>query len=255
MAGIEIHQFPCLSDNYGYLVHDPESGETAAIDTPDASTILAEADRKGWKITQIWNTHWHPDHAGGNLAIKEATGCVIIGPVGEEEKIPGLDRAVGQDSLVNLGAHTARVIDVPGHTLGHIAFHMEDDGVAFVGDTVFALGCGRIFEGTPPQMWESIAKIKALPAETTLYCAHEYTAANADFALTIEPSNTDLQSYVSRVRALRADNQPTVPTTLEDELKANPFLRADIPELQQAMGHAGDTVQTFAEIRQRKDSF
>ncbi len=255
MTGFEIHQFPCLNDNYGYLVHDKFSGETAAIDTPDASVILSEAEKKGWTITQIWNTHWHPDHAGGNLEIKEKTGCTIIGPVGEQEKIPGLDRAVGQDAIVNLGARTARVLDVPGHTAGHIAFYMEEEGVAFVGDTVFALGCGRLFEGSPEQMWTSISKIMALPGDTMLYCAHEYTEANAEFAITIEPENEDLIDYVCRIQDLRMENKPTVPTRLSEELKANPFLRADQPELQAHVGHPNDTVATFAEIRSRKDSF
>lgn len=255
MNQLEIHMFPCLSDNYGYLVHDPASGETAAIDTPDAAKILSEADARGWKITQIWNTHWHPDHAGGNLAIKEATGCVIIGPAGEEAKIPGLDRAVRQDSLVNLGDVEVRVLDVPGHTAGHIAYHIEDESVAFVGDTLFALGCGRLFEGTPEQMWQSLTKIKTLPADTTIYCAHEYTAANARFAETIESENSDLSSYIATVRDKRSRNEPTIPTTLARELAANPFLRADIPELQSSMGHAGDPVATFAEIRRRKDNF
>jgi len=255
MSAIEVHMFPCLSDNYGFLVHDPSSGETAAIDTPDADKIMAEAEAKGWTITQIWNTHWHPDHAGGNQKIKDATGCMIIGPAGEEEKIPGLDRAICQDSLVNLGTHTARVLDVPGHTSGHIAFYMEDQATAFVGDTLFALGCGRLFEGTPAQMWESLSQIRALPDNTTIYCAHEYTAANARFALTIEPENPELQAYADRVTELRSRDEPTVPTTLRRELEANPFLRADDPALQTAMGHPGDAVETFAEIRRRKDNF
>lgn len=255
MTGFEIHQFPCRTDNYGYLVHDEASGETAAIDTPDADVILAEAEKKGWKITQIWNTHWHPDHAGGNLAIKEATNCIIIGPAGEADKIPGLDRAVTDGSLVNLGDRVAKVLDVPGHTLGHIAFHMPAEAVAFVGDTVFALGCGRVFEGTPEQMWDSISKIMALPPQTCLYCAHEYTEANAEFALTIEPGNPALMTYVSRVREKRAKGEPTVPTALFVELEANPFLRANRPALQKAMGKEGDAAATFAEIRKRKDSF
>ncbi|WP_022694037.1 hydroxyacylglutathione hydrolase [Ponticaulis koreensis] len=255
MSALEIHQFPCLSDNYGYLVHDPVSGETAVIDTPDADRILTEAKSKGWTITQIWNTHWHPDHTGGNLKIKDETGCVIIGPAGEEEKIPGLDRAVTEGSLVNLGTHTARVLDLPGHTLGHCAYSMEDDGLAFVGDTLFALGCGRLFEGSAEQMWDSLSKLKALPEDTTIYCAHEYTAANAKFAVTIEPNNKDLAAYSERVTELRSQNKPTVPTTLSAELAANPFLRADAPELQDAMGHSGDPVATFAEIRKRKDNF
>lgn len=255
MAALEIHQFQCLSDNYGYLVHDPASGETAAIDTPDPDRIMAEANSKGWTITQIWNTHWHPDHTGGNQAIKDATNCIVIGPAGEESKIPALDRAVTEGSIVNLGTHTARVLDLPGHTLGHCAFVMEDDGVAFVGDTLFALGCGRLFEGSAEQMWDSLSKLKALPEDTTVYCAHEYTAANAKFAITIEPENADLLAYCARVSELRAENKPTVPTSIAAELAANPFLRADNPALQAAMGHANDPVATFAEIRKRKDNF
>lgn len=255
MSGFEIHQFPCLNDNYGYLVHDSLSSETACIDTPDADMILEQARQKDWTITQIWNTHWHPDHAGGNRKIKDATGCVIIGPAAEAEKIPGLDRAVKQDDLVNLGARVARILDVPGHTLGHIAYHMADEDAAFVGDVVFALGCGRVFEGTKPQMWESVSKIAALPEETLLYCAHEYTASNARFAITIEPDNEDLKTYVKRVETLRGQGKPTVPTRLSEELKSNPFLRAGSPGLQAAMGHSGDAAATFAEIRTRKDHF
>ena len=255
LNGFTIHQFPCLNDNYGYLVHDELSGETAAIDTPDPNKILDEAKSKGWTISQIWNTHWHPDHAGGNLKLKEETGCVIIGPAGEQDKIPGLDRAVTQDSVVNLGARVAKVLDVPGHTAGHIAFYMDEEKTAFVGDTVFALGCGRLFEGTPAQMWESISKIRSLPEDTTLYCAHEYTEANLAFAMSIEPENPDLLSYGERVKDLRGRGLPTVPTKLEAELKANPFLRANIATLQTAMGHAGNETETFAEIRRRKDTF
>ena len=168
---LTIHQFPCLSDNYGYLAHDPASGETAAIDTPDADKYLDEATAKGWTITAIWNTHWHPDHAGGNLKIKDATGCTIIGPKGEAGKIPGIDHAVGGGDTVTLGELQAVVIDVPGHTLGHIAFHLAAAKTAFVGDAVFALGCGRVFEGDMEMMWASMQAIKALPPETTLYCA------------------------------------------------------------------------------------
>ena len=255
MSALEIHMFLCLSDNYGYLVHDPVSGETTCIDTPDADRIMSEATRKGWEITQIWNTHWHPDHTGGNLAIKDATDCVIIGPAAEEAKIPGLDRAVCQDSLVNLGAITAKVLDVPGHTAGHIAYHLADEQIAFVGDTLFALGCGRLFEGSAEQMVDSLSNLKELPAETVIYCAHEYTAANAKFALSVEPENPALRSYASDVTRLRSEHKPTVPTILSKELNANPFLRADVPSLQAAMGYPGNEVATFAEIRKRKDNF
>jgi hydroxyacylglutathione hydrolase len=252
---LDIHKFPCLNDNYGYLVHEPTSGQTVAIDTPDAQKYLAEAAAKGWTITAIWNTHWHPDHAGGNLAIKEATGCEIIGPAGEAAKIPGLDRAVKEGDVVDLGPLKARILDVPGHTLGHIAYVLEDADAAFVGDSVFALGCGRVFEGTMDMMWNSLSKIKALPPKTRLFCAHEYTESNARFAITIEPDNAALQDYVAWVKERRAEGLSTVPPVLEKELATNPFLRADVPDLQAAMGHPGDAVATFAEIRGRKDRF
>ena len=252
---LQIHQFPCLDDNYGYLIHDPASGETAAIDTPDADEYFKQAAAKGWTITQIWNTHWHPDHAGGNLAIKEKTGCTITGPKNEADKIPGIDRPVATGDTVALGDISATVIDVPGHTLGHIAFHAESDSAAFVGDAVFALGCGRVFEGNPAMMWESLSKLKALPANTTLYCAHEYTASNAKFAITIEPDNPALQAYIAEITEKRSRGEPTVPMPLSRELATNPFLRADNPALQTAMGHTGDPVATFAEIRGRKDKF
>jgi len=252
---LKVHQFPCLSDNYGYLAHDTETGETAAIDTPDADVYLAEAKAQGWNITQIWNTHWHPDHAGGNLKIKDATGCKISGPEGEAGKIPGIDTTLQGGDTVQLGGLTAHVIDVPGHTLGHIAFHLPEGEAAFVGDAVFALGCGRVFEGTMEMMWESLSRLKALPAETTIYCAHEYTQSNARFAVTVDPENAALAAYANEVDTRRAAGEWTVPTTLRKELAANPFLRADDVGLQTAMGHLGDAVATFAEVRRRKDSF
>jgi len=252
---LDIHRFPCLNDNYGYLVHEPLSDQTAAIDTPDAGKYLAEADRMGWHISHILNTHWHPDHAGGNLKIKEATGCTIYGPAGEAEKIPGIDVKLKEGDTVELGRATARVLDVPGHTLGHIAYHFAEQNTAFVGDALFALGCGRVFEGTMEMMWNSLSKLKALPPATTIYCAHEYTQSNARFAETIEPGNETLMAYVRKIDELRAKGIPTVPTSLERELATNPFLRADVPALQAAMGHPGDAVATFAEIRGRKDRF
>ncbi|MEO0818436.1 MAG: hydroxyacylglutathione hydrolase [Pseudomonadota bacterium] len=252
---LKVHQFPCLSDNYGYLAHDPASGETAAIDTPDAEKYLTEATAQGWTITQVWNTHWHPDHTGGNLKIKDATGCTIVGPAGEASKIPGIDRHVSGGDTVSLGGLEARIIDVPGHTLGHIAFHMPTENAAFVGDAVFALGCGRVFEGTMEMMWESLARLKSMPPETTLYCAHEYTQANARFAETIETENAALKAYVAEIDAKRARGERTVPMPLSLELETNPFLRADNPALQAAMGHPGDAAATFAEIRGRKDRF
>ena len=251
---IEIHQFPCLSDNYGYLLHEPTSGDTVCIDTPDADAYLREADRKGWRITQIWNTHWHPDHAGGNEAIKAATGCSIVAPAAEAPKIAAIDRKVAGGDSVPLGMLSASVIDVGGHTRGHIAYYLPDAGVAFVGDSVFALGCGRMFEGTAEQFWASLERIKALPADTLLYCAHEYTAANARFALHADPDNDALTEYADEVSERRSEGLPTVPTRLGLELATNPFLRADDPEMQSRWG-GGGPVATFAALRAAKDSF
>jgi len=250
---LQIHQFPCLSDNYGFLLHDSDSGETAAIDTPDGAEYLKQAEAKGWRITHIWNTHWHPDHAGGNKAIVEETGAKVIAPQ-EVEKLSPIDHVVAHGDEVTLGEHTARVIDVSGHTNGHIAFHLPQDGIAFVGDSVFALGCGRMFEGEPQQFWDSLERIKALPPETTLYCAHEYTQANAQFALHADPDNAALQDYAKEIEAARAEGEPTVPTQLSRELETNPFLRADRPEMQERWG--GETpADTFAKLRAAKDSF
>lgn len=250
---LQVHQFPCLSDNYGFLAHDPDSGETAAIDTPDGAEYLKQAEAKGWRITHIWNTHWHPDHAGGNKAIVEATGAKTIAPQ-EVDRIAPIDRVVAHDDEVMLGQHTARVIDVSGHTNGHIAFHLPADGIAFVGDSVFALGCGRMFEGEPQQFWDSLERIKALPRETTLYCAHEYTAANAKFALHADPENEALQAYAHDIDAKRAKDEPTVPTVLSRELETNPFLRADAPEMQARWG-GESPADTFAKLRAAKDEF
>ncbi len=255
MAAPVVHLFPCLKDNYGLLLHDPDSGETACIDTPDPDRILAEAGQRGWTISQIWNTHWHPDHAGGNAAIKTATGCHIVGPAGEAHRIDTLDRTLAEGDTVKLGGLEACVFDTPGHTAGHIVYHLPDEDIIFVGDTLFALGCGRLFEGTAAQMWDSLSKLRVMPPETLVYCAHEYTAANAAFALSVDPGNADLRAYAEDVKAKRARGEPTVPTTIGAELAANPFLRAGDPALQAAMGHEGDVVATFAAIRKRKDDF
>lgn len=252
---LQVHQFPCLSDNYGFLLHDPDSGETACIDTPDAEAYLREAAAKGWTITQIWNTHWHPDHAGGNAAIKAATGCAVIAPEDDAGKIAAVDRTVSHGDTVSLGAYTAHVIDVGGHTMGHIAYHLPEADLAFVGDSLFALGCGRMFEGTPPQFWSSLSRLKALPDRTMLYCAHEYTASNARFAVHADPENAELAAYVADITARRAQDLPTVPTRLDRELATNPFLRADEPDLQARWGEHGDAVATFAALRAAKDSF
>ncbi len=251
---LQVHQFPCLSDNYGFLLHDPVSGETTCIDTPDGAEYLAQAAAKGWQITQIWNTHWHPDHAGGNAVIKAATDCLVVGPAEVEKLGTAPDRVVAHGDVVMLGEWDAAVIDVGGHTNGHIAYHLPDADIAFVGDSVFALGCGRMFEGTPDQFWASLSRIKALPAATLLYCAHEYTASNARFALHADPANADLLEYAELVTQCRAEGRATVPTPLARELCTNPFLRADDPELQARWG-GGDAVATFAALRAAKDSF
>ncbi len=250
---IHVHQFPCLSDNYGFLVHDTESHETIAIDTPDAKQYLLEADMKGWRITQIWNTHWHPDHAGGNALIQEETGCAIIGPAEVGGKFP-LDRAVAHGDVVTIGEARANVIDVSGHTNGHIAYYFAEAGVAFVGDAVFALGCGRMFEGQPKQFWASLSRIKALPPETLLYCAHEYTASNVKFALHADPENFSLQDYAAEIANKCAKGEPTVPTTLRRELATNPFLRADDPGMMARWGGSAPH-ETFAALRAAKDNF
>lgn len=223
---LEIIRIPVLSDNYVWLVHDPESGETAAVDPAVAQPVLAEAAARGWAITQIWNTHWHPDHTGGNAAIKEATGCTITGPAAEAERIPTLDRMVKEGDSVALGGVIAHVIDVPAHTAGHIAFHLPAEAAAFVGDTLFAMGCGRLFEGSAAQMFANMRKLEALDDDTRIYCAHEYTQSNGRFALTVEPDNTALVARMGEVDAMRARGAPTIPTTIALERATNPFMRA-----------------------------
>ncbi len=251
---LQVHQFPCLDDNYGFLLHDDASGETACIDTPEAARILAEAEAKGWRITQIWNTHWHADHAGGNAEIKAKTGCIVIGPAEVERIGHKPDRVVDEGDSVSLGAHTARVLNVGGHTLGHVAYVLDGDHIAFVGDTLFAMGCGRMFEGKPEQFWTSLQKLAALPDDTTLYCAHEYTQSNARFALHVDGSNAALKARAAEVAALRAEGKPTVPTVLRREKETNPFLRA--PALKGALGMAtAADWEAFHEIRRMKDNF
>jgi hydroxyacylglutathione hydrolase len=221
---LEIVPVPAFSDNYIWLVHDAESRETSVVDPGDARPALAEAEQRGWTISQIWNTHWHPDHTGGNLAFKQATGAVISGPAAET--IPGADVALAEGDGIRLGGHEARVIEVPGHTLGHIALLFDDDHVAFVGDTLFAMGCGRLFEGTPEQMHSSLQRLTDLPDDTRLYCAHEYTLSNGRFAAHAEPENTDIAARVEEVRRLREDGRITLPTTVAQERATNPFVRA-----------------------------
>jgi hydroxyacylglutathione hydrolase len=237
---MEIVPVPAFSDNYLWLVHDDGSGETAVVDPGDAAPVLAEAERRGWTIDQVWNTHWHPDHTGGNLAIKQATGARIFGPAGEN--IPGRDIALDEGDEIHLGKHVGRVINVPGHTKGHIALIFDNERVAFVGDTLFAMGCGRLFEGTPEQMYRSLQRLAALPDETRLYCAHEYTLSNALFAAHAYPGDGDIADRLARVKRLREEGKITVPTSVAEERETNPFVRAT-------------NVEEFARLRKEKDSF
>lgn len=223
---LEVVQVPVLHDNYVYLAHDSATGETAVIDPAVADPVLAAAAERGWTITQILNTHWHPDHVGGNAAIVAATGATVTGPKGEAAKIPLIGRAVGEGDAVAVGSSLARVLDVGAHTAGHIAYVFDDDGVLFPGDTLFALGCGRLFEGTPGQMHTALGKLMALPDATRVYCAHEYTQANARFAITVEPDNPALQARIAEITTRRAAGLPTVPFTIADERATNPFTRA-----------------------------
>ncbi|MGE0179247.1 MAG: hydroxyacylglutathione hydrolase [Sphingomonas sp.] len=239
---IEIVRIPVLSDNYIWLAHDPDSAETAVIDPAVADPVLAEAARRDWQITQIWNTHWHPDHTGGNAAIKAATGCIVTAPAAEAARIPTLDRAVGEGDIACLGDIEAEVIEVPAHTAGHIAYLLHAEGAAFVGDTLFAMGCGRLFEGTPAQMFDNMRRLAQLPPDTLVYCAHEYTLANGRFALTVEPDNQALAERMAAIEAARANGEPTVPTTIGQELATNPFMRAV-------------SVDELAERRAAKDAF
>lgn len=253
---LDIFMFPCLSDNYGVLVHDPLSGRTASIDVPDAAAVLAALRQQGWRLTDIFTTHHHADHVQGNLELKAATGCTITGPAGEAETIPGLDHTVREGDVLDFAGHPVEIIETPGHTLGHIAYHFVDDEVAFVGDTVFALGCGRVLEGTLEQMWQSVAKIGALPETTKLYVGHEYTEANWRFAVTVDPTNAALIGRGEVIRRLRAEGKPTLPTTVAIERATNPYLRVDTPELRASTGLPNGTpAEVFAAVRTAKDNF
>jgi hydroxyacylglutathione hydrolase len=239
---LEVIRIPVLSDNYVWLVRESASSAVMVVDPAVADPVLEKAAELGWTITHIWNTHWHPDHTGGNAAIKEATGCVIVGPAAEAERIPTLDIQVRGGDVVLFGATEAHVIDVPAHTAGHIAFHFADDQIAFVGDTLFAMGCGRLFEGTADQMFDNMRKLEALPNDTMVYCAHEYTQSNGRYALTAEPGNAALIARMNDVDAARARGEPTVPTTIALERATNPFMRAA-------------TISELAERRVAKDVF
>jgi hydroxyacylglutathione hydrolase len=239
---LEVIRIPVLSDNYIWLVRENTSGEVMVVDPAVAEPVLTKAGELGWKITHIWNTHWHPDHTGGNAAIKAATGCTITGPAAEFERIPTLDVQVCGGDVVTLGTIKAHVIDVPAHTAGHIAFHFDSEHIIFVGDTLFAMGCGRLFEGTPAQMFDNMRKLAALPDSTSVYCAHEYTQSNGRYALVAEPDNQALIARMAAVDAMRARGEPTVPTTIGVERETNPFMRAN-------------SVEELAERRAAKDSF
>ncbi len=239
---LEVIRIPVLSDNYVWLAREHSSGAVVVVDPAVAEPVLAKADELGWAITDIWNTHWHPDHTGGNAEIKAATGCTITGPSAEFERIPTLDVQVRGGDVVRLGAAPAQVIDVPAHTAGHIAFHFDDEAVVFVGDTLFAMGCGRLFEGTADQMFANMQRLAQLPDETHVYCAHEYTQSNGRYALVAEPDNAALADRMAQVDAMRARGEPTVPTTIGLERATNPFMRAA-------------SAQQLAERRAAKDAF
>lgn len=254
MAQLEFHQFPCLDDNYGVLVHDADAGVTASIDAPEADAVREALVEKGWTLTHILNTHHHHDHTAGNLELKAETGCIVVGPKGEAQRIPGLDQAVGEGDSFALGTARVHVLETPGHTAGHISYWIPAHAVAFVGDTLFSLGCGRVFEGTYEMMWASLAKLRRLPAATRIYCGHEYTVSNGRFGMTIEPGNEALAARVAEAEALRAADKPTLPTRLDRELDTNVFLRTRSPEIRKRLGlETAEDWQVFAALRERKN--
>jgi hydroxyacylglutathione hydrolase len=248
--------FLCLKDNFGVLLHDPASGATAAIDAPEARAVEAALRETGWRLTDILVTHHHPDHTGGIEELKARYRCRVVAPDAEADGIPEVDETVREGDEVMVGALKARVIETPGHTAGHISYVFPDEKLAFVGDTLFSIGCGRVIEGTPQMLWESLLKLRALPDATRIYCGHEYTQANIRFAKTIEPGNAALLAREQEVARLQAAHKPTVPSTMGEEKAANPFLRADVPEVARSVGLAGSPAwKVFAEIRERKNRF
>lgn len=251
---LDIHQFRCRSDNYGVLIRDAEARVVAAIDAPEAAAVRRALADKGWRLTHILVTHHHADHVDGVLPLKKETGCTVLGPRREAAEVPGLDKAVGEGDVFALGSFQVHVLDTPGHTAGHITYWLPAADVAFVGDTLFAIGCGRVIEGTYQMMWQSLQKIMALPPLTQIYCGHEYTLANARFALTIEPENQALQERAKEVERLVAAGELTLPTRVDIELATNPFLRPDSPQIRQRLGMAGQPDwKVFGEIRDRKN--
>ena len=251
-----IEQFACRSDNFGVLIHDRASGLTASIDAPEEAPIVAKLKERGWRLDAIFTTHHHGDHTEGNLPLKAAFGCTITGPAGEADRIPGIDKRVKGGDRLTFGGFAVEVIDTPGHTLGHITYYLPEAGMAFVADTLFAVGCGRILEGAAQMMWASLEKLAALPDKTVIYCGHEYTETNVRFALTIEPENTDLVARAAEVKALRAAGKATLPTTILREKQTNPFLRVNEPGIRARLGMKdASPAAVFGEIRKRKDGF
>jgi len=255
MSNLEFHQFPCLSDNYGVLIHDKASGNAASIDAPDADAVEAALAETGWKLTHILVTHHHWDHVQGIDALKAKYGCHVLGPADEADKISTLDETKSDGDSFEFGGETVNVISTPGHTLGMINFHFTLSNVVFTGDTLFALGCGRIFEGTPEMMWASMQKLMQLPEDTIIYCGHEYTQSNAKFALTIDPDNAELKSRAAEIDQLRASGKPTLPTTMAKELTTNPFLRASDASIRKHLNmESASDAEVFATIRKAKDN-
>ena len=252
----ETRLFLCRSDNFGVLLHDPTSGATASIDAPEAAPIEAALKATGWKLTDILVTHHHADHTDGIKPLKEKYKCRVVAPAAEASKIPAVDETVRQGDKVKVGTLSANVIETPGHTLGHIAYWFHADKLAFVGDTLFSIGCGRVIEGTPDQMWHSLVKLRDLPDDTEIYCGHEYTEANIKFARTIEPDNKALAAREAQAKQEIAQKEPTIPVSIGEEKKANPFLRADLPDVASGIGMTGrPAAEVFAEIRARKNKF
>ncbi len=248
--------FLCLKDNFGVLLHDPESGATAAIDAPEAAPVEAALEATGWRLTDILVTHHHHDHTGGIEELKANHRCRVVAPDAEADRIPEVDETVRENDIARFGGLEARVIETPGHTAGHISFFFPADKLAFVGDTLFSIGCGRVIEGNAEVMWKSLTKLRALPDDTRIFCGHEYTAANIRFAKTIEPDNAALAARAQQVAQLLADKKPTIPSTMAEEKAANPFLRADVPAVAKSLDLAGRPAwQVFAEIRERKNKF